>query len=265
MFLEDFLKKYFIDPIIYGNGYNFVNTIFYGIFFGIGAILIYKILKKIKIKINEKLFISLLPFLVLGSVLRVLEDVNVFESKLLVSPFIYILIFLIAFPSLLLSVFLEKKLKIKYELILFSISFIILIYFSSNLLSFKINIEPLVIVILLSFLFSLPFFVLCYMKKISKINAGVISAHIFDASTSFTALTFSEKFLEQHVFANILLPHLGTFTFFLMKIIIIPIVLIVIDKNIKDVEERNFIKFAIFTLGFSPGMRNLLLMCIFGF
>jgi uncharacterized membrane protein len=263
MFLEDFFKRYFINPIIYGNGYNIVNTIVYGILFGICAILIFKILKKLKIRIDEKLFVSLFPFLILGSVLRVLEDVNIFESKLFVSPFIYILIFLIAFPSLLFSIFLEKKLRIKYHYLLFSISFLILLYFLQFIL-FKITIEPLLVVISLSFLISFPFLILYYKKKISKINTVIIFAHIFDASTSFTALTFSEKFLEQHVFANLLLSFFGTSSFFLMKIIVIPLVLILIDKNIKNIEEKNFIKFAIFILGFSPGMRNLLLMCVSG-
>jgi len=263
MFLEEILKKYFIDPIIYGNGYNIVNTIVYGLLFALSTILIYKILKKLKIKIDEKLFISLFPFLILGSVLRVLEDVKIFDSKIFVSPFIYILIFLFAFPSLILSKFLEKRLKIEYQYILFSISFLLLIYFSKFLL-FKLTIKPILIVASLSFLFSFPFLILCYKKKITKINTTTILAHIFDASTSFTALTFSEKFLEQHVIANILLSFFGTFAFFLMKLIIIPIVLIIIDRNIKDLEEKNFIKFVIFILGFSPGMRNLLLMCVSG-
>jgi len=263
MFLQEILKKYFIEPIIYGYGYNIVNTIVYGILFASSTILIYKILKKLKIKIDEKFFIYLFPFLVLGSVLRVLEDIKFFESKFFVSPFIYILIFLLAFSSLVISIFLEKKLKIEYHYLLLSISLTILLYFSKFLFT-KFFFEPLLIVLPISLLLSFPFLILCYKKKISKINAAVISSHIFDASTSFTALTFSEKFLEQHVFANLLLPFFGTPSFFLMKIIVIPLVLIIIDKNIKNVEEKNFIKFAIFILGFSPGLRNLLLMCVSG-
>ena len=59
------LKKYFIDPIYTGVGYNLYNTLVYGLILGTAIILSFKIVEKFKIQIDFKFLLALIPFLIL--------------------------------------------------------------------------------------------------------------------------------------------------------------------------------------------------------
>jgi uncharacterized membrane protein len=73
------------------------------------------ILKKLKLKINRRFLIGIFPFIIMGSVLRVLEDSIEFSALprlfVLCSPLIYFLIFFIALFSLLFALGVERVFK----------------------------------------------------------------------------------------------------------------------------------------------------------
>src|SRR3989344_2713191 len=79
MVFQDFSQQYFIDPIIYNTGYNPVNSTFYGIILIAAFLLTYKLLKKLKVNIDRNFFLAVIPFILLGSILRSLEDL--WEAK----------------------------------------------------------------------------------------------------------------------------------------------------------------------------------------
>lgn len=256
--LKNFIYEYFILPVLNESGYNPVNTLTYGIILVIAVLGIYKLLERLKIKIDKRFFIGLLPFIILGSVLRVIEDAKIFHSYWLISPLIYILIFLIALSSLLFSCWLGKKTKTPYHFILFSFGLVILLPFVRFISITRWL--PFVYVGLLTLMWTL---LLLIVKRISKskflslVNTGLILTHLFDASTTFVAISFF-GYGEQHVLARFLMQFIGPGAMFVIKIIFIPLVLYGIDEILKKKQPNRFLKFVVFILGFAPGLRNLL-------
>ena len=106
MSLEQFFQDNFVIPL--GQYYTPVNTIIYGVFFALAVFGIYKLLRKWNIDIDKKFAVGIVPFVVLGSVLRVLRDAGTLDYFIFASPLIYMLIFLIALIALLISVGVEK-------------------------------------------------------------------------------------------------------------------------------------------------------------
>ncbi|MEM5779368.1 MAG: DUF63 family protein [Candidatus Aenigmatarchaeota archaeon] len=261
--MNDFITNYFINPILKGDGYNIINTITYGIVLAITCIAIFKFLKKAKIKLNIAFFSSLVPFIALGSVLRVLRDLSILSSPLFVTPLIYIVLFSITITTLFLSIAIEKITRMEYQFILFSLGLLYLLIAFSKLAKNIIDYDPLFLVIKFTILSSILFFILYKRKIISESNFIVLLSHCFDVSTTYVAIN-SSKFIEQHVLANFLISNFGAISLFLSKIIGIVLALFIIDKKIKNEEEKNFVKFVILILGLAPGLRNLLLMMCFG-
>ena len=72
------IVNYFMDPHMIG--YTPEKTIVLAIFFVIGVYVIYEILKRLNIKIDIRFAVAIAPFIVLGSILRVLVDSNVISS-----------------------------------------------------------------------------------------------------------------------------------------------------------------------------------------
>src|SRR3989344_5529610 len=110
----DFIQKYFISPIYTGEGYNVYNTAAYAIILIIAAYGVYKLLKKLKIEIDRKFFLGILPFVAMGGALRALQDSSLTANPLFITPIIYFTIFFIALASLVFSRLLERHTKFAY-------------------------------------------------------------------------------------------------------------------------------------------------------
>ncbi|OYT42989.1 MAG: hypothetical protein B6U88_02190, partial [Candidatus Aenigmarchaeota archaeon ex4484_56] len=122
--MQEFFSNYFVNT----SGYNIVNTSVYSIVLVVTAYVIFLVLKKMKIKIDRKLIFAVIPYIILGSSLRVLRDAYILRGSLFITPFIYILIFFIAFPILLITNLIQKKTKIPYYKLMFSIGILLIIY-----------------------------------------------------------------------------------------------------------------------------------------
>jgi len=105
IFWDGFLWKYFAGPIQadaddeitdgISPGYNPVNTLTYGIILAWSVSWIYRFLEKKKISVDLRFALSIIPYILLGSTLRVLEDADFFSSPvkyIMISPLIYIVI-----------------------------------------------------------------------------------------------------------------------------------------------------------------------------
>ncbi|MFB6076075.1 MAG: DUF63 family protein [Candidatus Aenigmatarchaeota archaeon] len=253
----NFLDKYFVYPIIEGTGYNIVNTLAYSLILVFAVILIYKTLRKLDVTIDKNFFIGLFPFIVLGGLMRALEDGSYFNSYLFVTPCIYIVLFSFGMLSLLISLFFDKHTKYPYWKMFFVMGIIPLIYFS-----FFVNIvNPggLFLVVLLSGLW----FVLLYSFNIlndrifSKTNIIALWGHMLDASATFVAVSYF-SYMEQHVLPNYLFKLFGPVAMFPLKFFVVLYVLYLLDRNIEDRNMKYWLKIVIFVLGFSLGVRDLL-------
>ena len=266
-FLPDFIQTIFFS------GYTVFNTVVYTLILVVFILAIIKIFKKIEID-PLSIICSIIPFVIFGCLIRALVDNGVFpKTVFLITPGIYILVGLLTILSFLFSLELFRRKDIDYRYTLFIIGMVLLIptlFFIPNL-----NIKP-IIYILSTFIFvSLIVFLIFHIgekllknyssiaKLLSdKINRAIISAHLFDASTTVIAVECF-NYYEQHVLPNAINQLFGTYaTMFPMKIIVVLSVLYIIDQYIDDLTIKNLLKLTVFVLGLAPGMRNFLTLAI---
>ena len=282
MSLEQFFQENFVTPL--GQYYTPINTLIYGLIFAVAVFGVYKLLRKFDISIDRNFLVGIVPYVVLGSVLRVLRDAKIFDYWIFASPIIYMMIFVIAIASLFGSKYIESIAKKARKsglteflssyhrlwciigIVLVIASFIMLStvgytnYYGSGLMLGLAAIWGVVVYLLyearekLSHKYS-------FLNVFTKENCLLLLVHLFDASTTFVALTFF-PYYEQHVVSNFVIDILGPVGQFALKIIVVTVVLWALDNYLKidkdSIYLRNFIKIAIFILGFAPGFRNFL-------
>ena len=267
--LQDFIQKYYIDPIYQNTGYNIYNTLTYAILLVIAVAFLYRLSRQHNVRIDEKFFLGVLPYIALGGVLRSLEDLSESVTGQLnlffITPLMYVTVFSIAFMALFFSKMLEHYRKAEYHKTWFSIGVLILAY---SVFQIRIaNAEALFLVLGIAFAAVSAVFALRHLSKgvkelgalFTKENTLILSVHMFDATTTFVAIQFFDYF-EQHVLPSFVISVFGPVSMFFLKFIIVGLVLYYLDKDMKDAEQRNFIKIAIVVLGLGPGLRNFLRM-----
>jgi len=98
--IGDFIEKYYIDPIRYGQPYNVVDTTTYALVLILAIYIIYRWLSRSRtVRIDRDFVLATLPYLVMGGLLRVVEDtgmVPVGWNYLLITPLIYFVMFFYA-------------------------------------------------------------------------------------------------------------------------------------------------------------------------
>lgn len=257
--IEEFINENFLTPLCHY--YTTIGTLTYGIALIFVVWGTYKLLRYLKIKIDRRFFIGLFPFIIYGGLTRALRDhmLGIYQSKLFCSPPIYFFIFGITWASILLGLFIEKRTKKKYtyDKTMLVVGSLLVLY---DLTLIRIsNWEGFTIIVGLASLWALVFFGISHFKPkwLSKINAGILTSHLLDASSTFTALTFF-GYYEQHVLPSFLIDMFGTWVMFPLKIIVVWTVLYVIDRSNEDKNMKNLIKIMILILGLALGLRDFL-------
>ena len=245
------------ESLLYGNfcgssGYTTWTTIVLSITTIFFVYLLYETLIKLKIRIDKRLAMAISPFVLLGSSIRVLKDAGYLTSCLFQTPGIYFLIFGITFSVILFSLILERKKSIPY----YKFTFIIGLLFVSPILGILRygNLYGLGYVLLWFFPWVL---ILRFIPWLTE-NKIVTGLQMFDATSTFVAMNYF-GYGEQHVLPRYIINLSGTpFSFIILKIVAIVIILIGIDKYSKDKEFNNYIKLIIGILGAATGLRDFL-------
>lgn len=164
-------------------GYTILSELTYGIILVFALYGLYKLLKKLDIRIDWYFCLALLPYILFGPVTRVLEDTNFFSEPYVywfISPLIYfqttlyVLIFLILGYSLQKKVLSQKKiLSILFLLFVFTDGFYTLLWFLGVRFGVS-DIQP-VFFYILSILAFLPLLYPFIKKQIITINTIVFS------------------------------------------------------------------------------------------
>lgn len=254
--IEEWFAEKFVSPLCHY--YTLEATLVYGIILVLAVWGTYVLLQKLKIKIDRRFFIALLPFIIYGGWTRALRDHLLgYSGWWWCSPPIYFIIFGITIASLLVGIFLQKRFKIEYHKFVFTIGALLLLYDLS--LTRITNLYGISIVLALAGFWSLVFFGFHFLKPklLSLENAGIVIAHLLDASSTFTALSFF-GYYEQHVLPSFLINISGPWIMFPLKIIVVLAVLFVIDKYCDDKFLKNFLKIVILILGLALGIRDML-------
>jgi len=304
IFYDQWIWKYYWGPVVADasggtavhngviakEGYTIVSEITYGLMVIVALFLIYKLLKKLKIVVNWRFALALMPYIIFGPVSRVLEDSAFFEPPLIywfITPLIYLQITVYAIIFLLLGWYLEQKFKnswITTNKILFLGGLIFLIP-SFILIAgwifgyqwdtttgvrfdvFLIAVALVLLIIGLVYLFASKF---KGKKDFSvyknPLNLFMIAGHQIDGITSYISIKdpfmMGLHYTEKHPASNLLLEIWGPL-FPIVKFLLIIVVIYVFDILYKEELKNhitlvNILKIGILILGFSPGLRDLL-------
>lgn len=265
-----FISEYYVDPIIYGDGYNVVNTLTYAIILGISLFAVLKLLAIFKIKIDERLIVATSPYIVFGASMRVLEDVQIFSpplSYMFITPLIYFTAFFITAGLLFGCILLERKGIIKdYAKPFFAAGLISILIIIAALATKDVNDwwwAP-IIIFSLAFTFTGVIYLIARYLKLGfltiPLNVAILGAHMFDASSTFVAIDVVRGFVEKHVVPVFFINMTNTsFVMYALKLAVFIPVIYIIEKYFKDDKDMYYIlKFALLVLGFGPGIRNTL-------
>jgi uncharacterized membrane protein len=257
----DFIQKYFIEPIYQGTGYNVYNTVVYGLLLGLGIIIVDGLLRRLKVKVDINFYIATLPFLTLASLLRSLTDARILPiSFFFITPGIFLTIFFVTLGGLLAARIIEKKRGIRYHKSMLILG-LILIVPPSILLLLNIFIwSPLIIIVGATLASSAILFALFRIIGIDKKETCLMgSAHMLDASATFVGIQFY-GYWEEHIFENYLISLGGPLVIFPLKIIVLLLIIYVLER----IENNSFWYFAIFLLGYAPGLRDTFKIMLLG-
>jgi len=171
LFYDQWIWKNYIGPtiadavghnvehngIVANENYTLLSEITYGIILVIALYLIYKLLKRLNINIDSRFCIALLPYILFGSVSRVLEDASFFKlpiTYLFISPIIYFLIGFYTIFILVLGKYMEKKYSEEksflkslspFILILVAINMTYVVLWVNKLSFFSYDLHPVVL------------------------------------------------------------------------------------------------------------------------
>ncbi len=264
--LWDFIKKYYVDSIVYKQGYNPVNTLTWAVLLVVVVVAVYRYLRR-RIVFDEKFIIGNIPFIVLGSSVRIVEDAGFLHppfSYLFMTPFIYILIFCIAFPSLLLAIRMRgERYWLHYGMLGVVLSSAVLLLLFDNLKVVNGWVLPssLVIAALLAGLYRLIAARL-YKPMSNRLSCIVFFSHMVDGWATFFGIQFL-GYWELHVLPRFLVSCFGPWIMIPAKILVFVAILYVLDSSRENKEDEqlvNFVKFVLVVLGLAPGLRDSLRM-----
>ncbi len=263
--LYDFFGKRIAE---YGS-YGIVEYIVYGaIMLALAFFVIFPALDRRGIRFNAKFMLALLPYILLGSAVHVLEDMHLLQRSwnplelgyYFVTPGIYLLVAAVTLFCLFFSLFLSKKSGKDFHKIFAAIGIVLAAPVAVfELMNFRA--WPgffYVIAMLLAIVL-----VLIALGKLLKsrilqdnLNRLAIASQTLDGSATFIATQFF-RCGEQHPASGFLLD-LFPISFVIVKILLVLLIVYYIDKEIKRENLRGFIKIVIAILGFATGLRDLL-------
>jgi len=254
MNVSEFFQEFFINGWNHPETYNIFDTLAYALLAILIVYFSYKLLKQLKINFDYKTALSIIPFITLGAIIRILADKGVYPRFFwTVTPGVWIIFFTLSIITLLL----DNKFRTNYKItIITPLVFIIPYLFMMNV----VNPEAIVLFIIFYALSLMPFLLLRRKYALFKdnFNFAIIASHFFDATSSFVNVDFF-NYSEIHVLGGFFAGMFNTgFVMYFLKIIVLLPVLYYVDKDKSDKKFNNYLKLIIFALGFGPGIRNLI-------
>ncbi|MEM3369429.1 MAG: DUF63 family protein [Candidatus Micrarchaeia archaeon] len=284
--IENFIQDYFINPIIEHTGYNIVNTLFYAVIAIVAAFLVYKKFKKY---FTKELIIYTIPFIILGSTVRVITDATeagidwsghqfywlfgpflnsgIYNYGFLTAtPGIYVIIGLITIFSLYISI------RLKQPKIYPAIGILLCLPHLIVVLSMIQDPTYLITILALSGMIMVFSHLIMERYKLNKILPRIaVAAHTIDGVSSFVAIEIFNRFsplctekgicyFGQHVverfFSEIIVY--GTIIYLFIKVLFAIFASLIIEREAENENERYFLYLLIIIFGLAPGIRNLL-------
>lgn len=279
--IREFIYKYYIDPIRYGQPYTLVDTLTYAVVLIICVWFIYRWLTRSNITVDREFVYSLIPWVILGGLLRVVEDTGVAGPDwgiLLTTPLIFFLILGLAAPTL----WGMWKLESRGVLTRFKRAFGIIGILASvlslgylvwfGITETRLDVGVAGIILLMAacttvLIYGLLRYVLGWDYVSDRLYQLLIFGHMLDASaTSYGIDLHTIPYIEQHVVGSALIAMTGTaFVMFPLKLlVIIPGIWILEQYRQRDDSGIWYlILLAMIMVGMAPGIRDMLRMVLY--
>jgi len=262
------IYRYYIDPIIYDTRYNPIDTATWAIILGLAILGLMRLFRRWELKMDERLVVYTLPFILAGSSLRVIEDAELVSPPwkyLLITPLIFFLVFLITATCLLLTrKILGKEFYRGYAAI--GLAWTALDLAALFTVGFR-NAWVMAAVLLLGSTFTVGILFLRHALPWlqfldDRLNLMIIYAHLLDASSTYLGVDWF-AYYEKHVVPTFLIDLTGTAAImFPLKLLILLPVLSMIDRSLEDPSLCNLTKLTLITLGLAPAVRNTLRLAL---
>jgi len=286
--ISEFIYKYYIDPIRLGQPYNVVDTLTYAIILVAGVYLLYRWMSQstwlsdIGFKIDTTFILATLPYVVLGGVLRVVQDTGMVKGDLqflLVTPLIYFVLFFYTIGMLFLSRYMTLQGCTKNILSLYVFAGILsVITVSLVLLAWGINNSTVdagifCIIMVMALATSVAVwacvrYLFSWKYASEPLYLTLIFGHMLDASaTSFGIdLHPALQYIEQHVVGSTLIDLTGTaFVMYPLKLLVIFPAIYIMELYRKEANQAFWylVMLAMIVVGLAPGIRDMTRMVLY--
>jgi len=279
--IREFLYKYYIDPIRYGQAYTLVDTLTYALILIAAVYIVYRGLRRYKIAVDDELVLATMPFVVLGGLLRVVEDTGMITSDfrfLLITPLIFFTVFVVAAVALFAGKLAENAgLVARYSRVYGGVGIVACLLSTAALVWFGLSettiaLDVLVAILALASVSSLALWALLvygakwdYASNI--LYKLLIFGHMLDASaTSYGIDIHPIHYVEQHVVGSNLIEATGTaFSMFLLKIAVLIPAIYILEMYKKEGSPGlwHLILLAMIVVGMAPGIRDMVRMVLY--
>ncbi|MFH1199704.1 MAG: DUF63 family protein [Candidatus Micrarchaeota archaeon] len=280
--MADFIAEYFLNPIRYPTQYapyNIYNTAVYAVLALVAVYLIFLWLQKNKFAIDSKFFYAIMPFVVLGGILRVAQDGGMLDrtiyfAGLEIHPFVTPGIYFITFAILALVYIGAKALGAKKEKKLYSrVKFIGAVLACATFvwvmrgLGGNVSTEGAAFLFYILLLALVPPLLFELIKRRYNKNAKdemrrmeqfTVFSQALDGAATFIGVNFA-GYGEQHIVANTIFEAFGNpVAFYLIKMVFVIGVVFFVRREVKDRNEHVFLLLLITLFGLAPGIRDAL-------
>ena len=286
--ISDFIHKYYIDPIRMGQPYNIVDTLTYAIILVLGVYLLYRWmsqsdwLSEIGFKIDASFILATLPYVILGGVLRVVQDTGMLTGDfqfLLVTPLIYFVLFFFTIAMLFLSRYLTLQGLTKNFLAFYVFAGIMAVFVVSLvLLAWGINhthIDLFILAVIPLMALTTTVLVWAFMRYglgwkyvTDPLYITLLFGQLLDASATSYGIDLhpSIRYVEQHVVGSGLIDLTGTaFVMFPLKLVVLFPAIYIMQLYRKEANPAfwHLVLLAMIVVGFAPGIRDMVRMVLY--
>lgn len=284
----EFIYKYYIDPIRLGQTYNVVDTLTYALILVAGVYLLYRWLSTstwlsdIGIHIDQTFILATIPYVILGGVVRVIEDTGMITGDwkfLLVTPLIYFVLFFFTIGMMFLSRYLVLKGITKSFVSFYAGAGIFAVFVASLILLawstthrgvdlFILFIIPFMAMAATTLVWSFMRYVLSWTYVADPLYITLLFGQLLDASATSYGIDFHPhiQYIEQHVVGSALINLTGTaFVMFPLKLVVLFPAIYVMQMFRKEANPAfwHLVLLAMIVVGFAPGVRDMVRMVLY--
>lgn len=274
----EFLWKYIAGPIIADarnaetavwngvtahTGYNIFNTLAWGAIAVILLFFIRKEFKKRDIQLTTSTAISAIPFIILGGILRFLEDAAVVPfilRPLLITPVVYLVVAVLFLGSLPLAMWMASRSSCERDDLLKNIGYVILTPFLSVTTFLMVQgagITPIFTSVTITILLTGLYYLITRRTSYSR-KEYILTAfsQFFGGSASMVSLAhgYTQKQLLAQAFTSIF----GQPGVLVLKTCIAGLAIYLMEDDMEDGEIKAIALIVLYSIGLATGLRVLL-------